>query len=122
MARKTTFEGDQGDVEFVPSQGLVDAMNEAGTGTPEQLARFDELNTPPVEPVEDQPAADAPAPEAAPPPERYRELRPWNRDSLAQRLNEVAADGWRLAAVVGSQIILEREITLEAFTVSEHAD
>lgn len=38
----------------------------------------------------------------------YTELRPWARETLVEQLNAAAADGWKLAAVVGSQIILER--------------
>lgn len=90
MARKSDVIED--DVEFVPSEVFVAAVNEPA---PETDA------APIAPPLQADPGADAPLPE------RYRELRPWNRDTLTQRLNEAAADGWRLAAVVGYQIILE---------------
>lgn len=41
-------------------------------------------------------------------PETYRELRPWTADTLVSQLNAAAANGWKLAAVVGSRVILER--------------
>lgn len=82
MAAKKTEETTEpiaDEIEFVPSAALVEEVA-PDTSTGELLeVRFE-----------------------------YAELRPWTRDTLVEQLNTAAADGWKLVAVVGTQIILER--------------
>jgi hypothetical protein len=56
----------------------------------------------------DEPKAATQAEVVAAPTPAYRVLRPWHADTLEAQLNAAAADGWRLAATVGSLIILTR--------------
>ena len=93
MTRRTD-KPEEADVEFVPSPILEKAMDAPAQKEGAQGQSFDSDG--PVITTGKQA------------PDRYRVLRPWAPDTLQAKLNEAAAEGWRLAHVVNGIIILER--------------